>query len=138
MTPPPPAVPNSFNPARALKYMLLNLLSNAVKFTPAGGTVTLSAAVEPGGAMALRVADTGVGIAKEDLARVAEPFWQADPSHARKYGGTGLGLSISRHLVALHGGTMEVESAVGQGTTVTVRLPKERVVEAVGKRAAPA
>ena len=124
--------------ARALKQVLLNLLSNAVKFTPAGGRVTLSAALEPDGAMALRVADTGVGIAAEDLGRVAEPFWQADPSHARKYGGTGLGLSISKHLIVLHGGAMGVESTVGQGTTVTVRLPKERVAEAVGKRSAPA
>ncbi len=124
--------------ARALKQVLLNLLSNAVKFTPAGGRVTLSAAPEPDGTMALRVADTGVGIAAEDLGRVAEPFWQADPSHARKYGGTGLGLSISKHLIALHGGSMQVESAVGRGTTVTVRLPKERVAEVVGKRSAPA
>jgi signal transduction histidine kinase len=124
--------------ARALKQVLLNLLSNAVKFTPAGGHVTLSARLEPDGSMALCVADKGVGIAAEDLSRVTEPFWQADPSHARKYGGTGLGLSISKHLIALHGGSMQVESAVGRGTTVTVRLPKERVAEAVGKRSAPA
>jgi signal transduction histidine kinase len=119
--------------ARALKQILINLLSNAVKFTPEGGRVTLSAEFEPDGGVALRVADTGVGIAAEHIARVAEPFWQADPSHARKYGGTGLGLSITKHLVALHGGTMTVESAVGKGTTVIVRLPKERVVGAVGK-----
>ena len=124
--------------ARALKQVLLNLLSNAVKFTPAAGMVTLSAAVDAGGAMVIRVTDTGVGIAKEDLARVAEPFWQADPSHARKYGGTGLGLSISKRLIVLHDGAMEVDSAVGEGTIVTVRLPKERVLEAVGKRTAPA
>ncbi|MCX7354773.1 MAG: ATP-binding protein [Alphaproteobacteria bacterium] len=126
----PPTLPTVHADARAMKQILLNLLSNAVKFTPAGGTVTLSAALEPGGAMALRVTDTGVGIAKEDLARVAEPFWQADPSHARKYGGTGLGLAISKNLVVLHGGTMQVESTLGRGTTVTVRLPKERVAVA--------
>ncbi len=124
--------------ARALKQVLLNLLSNAVKFTPAAGTVTLSAAVQPDGAMMLRVSDTGVGIAEEDLTRVAEPFWQADPSHARKYGGTGLGLSITKHLILLHGGTMEVESEVGEGTIVTVTLPKDRVADTVGKRLAPA
>ncbi|MHB1219263.1 MAG: sensor histidine kinase [Alphaproteobacteria bacterium] len=127
-------VPSTLPPvradARALKQVLLNLLSNAVKFTPAGGRVTLSAALEPDGSMALRVADTGTGIAAENLVHVAEPFWQADPSHARKYGGTGLGLSISKRLTVLHGGSMEVESTVGRGTTVTVRLPKARVVAA--------
>jgi len=123
--------------ARALKQVLLNLLSNAVKFTPAGGTVTLSASLRPDGAMMLRVADTGVGIAKEDLNRVAEPFWQADPSHARKYGGTGLGLSITKNLILLHGGAMEIESEVGEGTTVTVLLPKERVAEAAAQALLP-
>ena len=125
-------VPSTLPPvradARALKQILLNLLSNAVKFTPAGGYVTLSAALEPDGSMALCVSDTGAGIAAEHLDRVAEPFWQVDPSHARKYGGTGLGLSICKQLIELHGGTMRVESAVGQGTAVTVRLPKERVL----------
>jgi cell cycle sensor histidine kinase DivJ len=126
-------VPSTLPPvradARALKQVLLNLLSNAVKFTSAGGRVTLSAALEPDGSMALRVTDTGVGIAAEHLARVAEPFWQADPSHARKYGGTGLGLSISKRLVMLHDGSMEIESTVGRGTTVTVRLPNARVLK---------
>ena len=58
----------------------------------------------------------------------SEPFWQADGSHARKYGGTGLGLSISRRLMELHGGTLEIASVLGQGTTVTIRLPASRVV----------
>ena len=134
----PNALPSVRADARALKQVLLNLLSNAVKFTPAAGTVTLSAALQPDGAVMLRVSDTGVGIAKEDLTRVAESFWQADPSHARKYGGTGLGLSITKNLIMLHGGTMELESEVGEGTTVTVLLPKERAAGAVGKLAAPA
>ncbi|MGE0094516.1 MAG: ATP-binding protein [Alphaproteobacteria bacterium] len=133
----PAALPPVRADARALKQVLLNLLSNAVKFTPAGGYVTLSAALEPDGSMALRVADTGVGIAAEDLGRVAEPFWQGDPSHARKYGGTGLGLSISKHLILLHDGAMQVESAVGRGTTVTVRLPKDRVIEAAARGLLP-
>lgn len=124
----PSSLPRVRADGRAMKQVLLNLLSNAVKFTPAGGRVTVSACLEPDGSMALRVTDTGVGIAAEHLARAGEPFWQAEPGHARKYGGTGLGLSISKRLVELHGGTLEVASILGTGTTVTVRLAKARVI----------
>jgi cell cycle sensor histidine kinase DivJ len=107
---------------RALKQILLNLLSNAIKFTDRGGSVTVSA--NPDGTMVLlTVEDTGVGISAEDLGRVGDPFFQARGSYARPYDGTGLGLSIVKGLVALHGGTIEIHSRVGEGTRVAVRLP---------------
>ncbi|MHB1219559.1 MAG: PAS-domain containing protein [Alphaproteobacteria bacterium] len=116
---------------RAVTQVVLNLLSNGIKFTPAGGRVTVSAAAEPDGQAILRVRDTGIGIAPEDIERVMQPFAQVDPSHARKYEGTGLGLSISKRLMELHGGTIELVSSPGQGVTATIRFPRERVVQRV-------
>jgi signal transduction histidine kinase/cbb3-type cytochrome oxidase subunit 3 len=108
--------------ARALKQVLLNLLTNAIKFTPAGGRVNLSAGRERNG-IVFTVADTGVGISAEDLPRIGRRFEQVDNSLTRKGEGTGLGLALSRALVELHRGTLEIESAVGEGTTVSVWLP---------------
>jgi cell cycle sensor histidine kinase DivJ len=107
---------------RAFKQIVLNLVSNAIKFTERGGTVTVSAGVE-GARLVLRVADTGVGIAAEDLKRVGDPFFQAGKTYQRRHEGTGLGLSIVKSLVGLHGGEMTVQSKVDEGTTVTVTLP---------------
>lgn len=125
------AVPDGFPPLRGdpmrLGQVLINLVSNAIKFTPAGGTVTVSAAVEAD-AVAVRVADTGTGMTAEEAVRVMEPFVQADNPLNRGRGGTGLGLSICRELAALHGGSLSIDSAPGVGTTVTVRLPLDRVL----------
>ncbi|UZX13688.1 HAMP domain-containing histidine kinase [Methylocystis sp. MJC1] len=107
---------------RACKQILINLLSNAVKFTPAGGTVSVRVVPE-GNLLAVTVADTGIGIAPPDLARLGDPFFQASASHDRAYEGTGLGLSVVRGLVGLHGGGITVESALKKGTSVTIRLP---------------
>jgi cell cycle sensor histidine kinase DivJ len=107
---------------RAFKQIALNLVANAIKFTERGGSVTVSAAVE-GSRMMLSVTDTGVGIAAEDLARIGDPFFQAGKTYQRKHEGTGLGLSIVKGLVGLHNGEMNVQSTVGEGTTVTVTLP---------------
>jgi two-component system, cell cycle sensor histidine kinase DivJ len=107
---------------RAFKQIVLNLVVNAIKFTERGGSVTVSAAVE-GARLMLSVADTGVGIAAEDLARIGDPFFQAGKTYQRKHEGTGLGLSIVKSLVGLHNGEMNVESTVGEGTTVTIALP---------------
>jgi cell cycle sensor histidine kinase DivJ len=107
---------------RAFKQIALNLVSNAIKFTERGGSVTVSASVE-GSRLMLRVADTGVGIAADDLKRIGDPFFQAGKTYQRRHEGTGLGLSIVKSLVGLHGGEMNVQSRVDEGTTVTVALP---------------
>jgi cell cycle sensor histidine kinase DivJ len=106
---------------RALKQIALNLISNALKFTPRGGivTVTLQGA---GDILELVVADTGVGIAHDDLERLGQPYEQAGDAEQRA-AGSGLGLSLVRAFARLHNGEMSVESSVGEGTTVTVRLP---------------
>jgi len=107
---------------RAFKQIVLNLVSNAVKFTERGGTVTVSAIIE-GARLVVRIADTGVGIAADDLKRIGDPFFQAGKTYQRRHEGTGLGLSIVKSLVAMHGGDMTVQSKVDEGTTVTVALP---------------
>ena len=111
---------------RALKQVLLNLLSNALKFTPTGGEVTAFAFVEEDGAVAFGVRDTGVGISEGDQSRVFEKFGQGRHDIVTLEKGTGLGLAIVKGLVAAHGGEVTLVSRVGEGTSVTVRLPKER------------
>ncbi|MBT9587438.1 sensor histidine kinase [bacterium] len=106
-----------------VKQVLLNLLSNAAKFTEKG-QIELGAEVS-GDTVRLWVKDTGIGMTEEQSKRVFEEFAQADDSTTRKYGGTGLGLTIVRRFVELMGGTMEVASQVGVGTTFTVHLPRE-------------
>jgi two-component system, cell cycle sensor histidine kinase DivJ len=107
---------------RAFKQVVLNLVSNAIKFTEAGGVVTVSAAVEAS-RLVLRVTDTGVGIAADDLKRLGDPFFQAGKTYQRRHEGTGLGLSIVKSLVALHAGELTVQSKIDEGTMVIVALP---------------
>jgi signal transduction histidine kinase len=109
------------------KQILLNLLSNAIKFTGPGGRVEIGAMVVDGGGLAVSIADTGAGIAPENLRKVFEPFEQIEDHLTRQNEGTGLGLSIARALTELHGGRLLLRSTVGQGTTVELRLPRERV-----------
>ena len=106
---------------RALKQIALNLISNALKFTPRGGSVTVTAQAE-GSVLELVVADTGTGISAEDLRRLGRPFEQAGDAEQRA-AGTGLGLSLVRAFAELHGGDMALESVLGEGSTITVRLP---------------
>ena len=124
----PEDLPQITGDPRAFKQIVLNLVSNAIKFTERGGSVTISARVE-GQRMALRVMDNGVGIAPDDLKRIGDPFFQAGTTYQRRHEGTGLGLSIVKSLVALHGGEMDVQSRVAEGTTVTVMLPLVAVTE---------
>ena len=107
---------------RAYKQVLLNLLSNAIKFTPRGGRVTVKLRPD-GNHIVISVADTGIGIAPNDLANLGSPFFQAGASYDRPYEGTGLGLSVVRGLVGLHGGTIAIESELNHGTCISVRLP---------------
>jgi two-component system, cell cycle sensor histidine kinase DivJ len=118
----PDHLPSIIGDPRAFRQIVLNLVSNAVKFTERGGRVTVSAGVE-GSRLALRIADTGVGIEAEDLKRIGDPFFQAGKTYQRRHEGTGLGLSIVKSLVGLHGGEMTVQSRFGEGTTVVVALP---------------
>ena len=107
---------------RALKQIVLNLLSNAVKFTPAGGRVTVRGRAADD-CIVLAIADTGIGIAKDALARLGRPFEQAESQLTKSHQGSGLGLAISKSLVELHGGSMRIRSTLGKGTLVVVRLP---------------
>lgn len=112
---------------RRLKQILLNLLTNAIKFTPEKGKVTVHASTDKAGAVVLRVADTGIGIAAEDIPRVLQPFGQVTDAYINTPDeGSGLGLSLVKALTELHGGTLDLDSAPGQGTRVTVTLPPER------------
>ncbi|WP_092189049.1 PAS domain-containing sensor histidine kinase [Bradyrhizobium sp. cf659] len=107
---------------RAFKQIVLNLVANAIKFTERGGQVSVSAAVS-GSQLMLRISDTGVGIAPDDLKRLGAPFFQAGKTYQRRHEGTGLGLSIVKSLVALHLGDLTIQSRLGEGTAVTVKLP---------------
>jgi signal transduction histidine kinase len=118
----PPDLPKIRVDPRAVRQMLTNLLTNAVKFTPKGGRVSLSARLD-GDQVELTVADTGIGIAAKDIAKVLEPFGQADNPHSRRQQGTGLGLPIVKALVEQSGGGFRLESRLDAGTTVTLRLP---------------
>jgi len=118
----PQDLPDLNGDPRAFRQIALNLVSNAIKFTERGGQVTVSAGVE-GAHLALRVTDTGVGIAADDLKHIGAPFFQAGTTYQRRHEGTGLGLSIVKSLVALHAGQMTVQSRLDEGTTVTVVLP---------------
>jgi len=115
-------LPSLIADRRALKQSLINLLSNAIKFTPAEGRVTV-AAHNDGDALLLQVRDTGVGIPEKDLARIGRPFEQVEGDLQRMHKGTGLGLSLVKALAELHGGEMQIDSALGDGTTVSLRLP---------------
>jgi two-component system, cell cycle sensor histidine kinase PleC len=108
---------------RALKQIMLNLLSNAVKFTPAGGRVTVRGRAADG-CIVLAIADTGIGITKEALARLGRPFEQVESQLTKSHHGSGLGLAIAKSLVELHGGRMRIRSTPGKGSLVVVRMPK--------------
>ena len=121
-----PALPEvDLDPTRVAQ-VVGNLLENAITHTPQGGRVMVSAHVAAD-AVEVAVADTGPGIAPEDLPRLFDRFYRVDPSRSRNTGGSGLGLTIARRLVEAHGGSIEAESAVGQGSRFTFRLPTGRV-----------
>lgn len=107
--------------ARKLRQILLNVVGNAIKFTSEGG-VKVESVVEEG-AFVITVMDTGIGIERENLDRIFEPFWQVEQGTTRSVGGTGLGLTVTRRFIDLLGGSMEIDSEAGRGTTIRIRLP---------------
>jgi two-component system phosphate regulon sensor histidine kinase PhoR len=106
-----------------LDQVLINLLDNGLKFSPAGGSITVSAA-PLGDQVRVDVTDTGVGIPPQDLHRIFERFYRVDTARSRELGGTGLGLSIVKHIVQAHGGTVSVDSVPGKGSTFSFTLKK--------------
>jgi len=127
----PEGVPPLRADPRRLSQALGNLLANALKFTPSTGQVRFAARLQNDGGMHLVVEDSGIGMAEETIAAALEPFRQLDGTLSRRFEGAGLGLSIAKALAELHGGTLHIQSAVGEGTTVTIALP----ASCVGKSA---
>ncbi len=116
---------------RKFKQAVVNLLSNAIKFTERGGTVTIKARHDRESGYVVQIIDTGIGIAAKDIPKAFARFQQIDSTLSRKYEGTGLGLPLSKLLIEIHGGSLDLQSELGRGTTVTLRLPAERVVRGV-------
>ncbi len=119
-----------YGDANRLRQVINNLLDNAIKFSSEGGSIVVKLFTDPFSKhVVLQVSDTGAGIPQEDLPHVFERFYQADKSRQRRErrGGTGLGLSICQSIIAAHGGTIEIDSELGRGTTVTVKLPSARI-----------
>jgi PAS domain S-box-containing protein len=114
---------------RTFKQIILNLLSNAIKFTPPNGQATINATIDEAGRMVITVSDTGIGMAAEDIPKAMDAFGQVANFLTRDHQGTGLGLPLVNSLVEAHGGTLELESELGSGTTATVTFPAERVRE---------
>ncbi len=110
------------------KQVVLNLLTNAVKFTERGGRIVVTSTLENDGGLAIRVADTGIGMTAEQIETALTPFGQVEDPFNRTHRGVGLGLPLSKRLMEVHGGRLEVESKPGEGTIVSVHFPPERVI----------
>jgi len=116
---------------RKVKQILVNLLTNAIKFTEPGGTVTLKAWCRLDSGFVFQITDTGIGIEPKDIPKALSRFGQVDSALSRKQMGTGLGLPLSKALTELHGGSLDLQSQPGIGTTVTVRFPAARIADAL-------
>jgi PAS domain S-box-containing protein len=123
-----PGLPRVLADERSIRQILLNLVSNAFKFSGDGGKIVIGVQRDIGGGVQLFVADTGIGIAPEDLTKLMQPFAQLDNAYNRKHPGTGLGLTLVRSLVQLHGGSVAIASERACGTTVTVALHADSVI----------
>jgi two-component system phosphate regulon sensor histidine kinase PhoR len=118
-----PGLPMVLADRDRLVQILVNVLDNAVKFTPERGSVSITASPEVQGGVVIKITDTGIGISKSELPRLGERFYRIDKTRSREMGGTGLGLSIVKHLMKAHEGSMEIESTLGKGTTVSLHFP---------------
>lgn len=121
-----PGLPKLYGDETMLTQVVTNLVGNALKYSPDGGEVRVSAAVENGD-MLFIVKDQGIGIPKDEIEKVLQPFGRTEQARQRNIDGTGLGLPLTKGLVEAHGGTLKIESDTGKGTTVTVRLPDDRL-----------
>jgi PAS domain S-box-containing protein len=125
-------LPRDLPPVRAderkVRQVFFNLIGNSVKFTPAGGQIRVCGALDSATGLCVTVADTGIGIAAEDIERVVQPFVQVDSSFARQHHGTGLGLPAVKAIMELHGGRIDLHSTLGEGTEATVVFPADRVM----------
>ncbi len=132
----PSGLPEIVADRRAIMQILINLITNAIKFSDRGGIVAVSAGVD-GQHVLLEVADTGIGIAPDDVTRIGNPFFQVQGRCGRKHDGAGLGLSIVKGLADLHGGELKAESGPGEGTRMVVRLPLDCECPATSRRPIP-
>jgi len=128
VTTPVPNLPAVRGDRLRLQQALINLVTNAVKFTPKYGTVAVAARMTDDG-LALIITDNGIGMRPEDIPRALEAFHQIEPQINRRHDGVGLGLALTKSLVELHGGRLELVSALGSGTTATIHIPLVRIVE---------
>ena len=125
-----PDLPALWGDKRVLVQILNNLLSNAIKFTPKGGQIKVSAWSDPQGRLLLSVADNGIGMTEEGVAKALRPFEHAHSARAREHKGTGLGLHLCDNFMRLFDGSLEIDSRAGEGTTVTIAFPPERAAGA--------
>ena len=112
-----------------LKQIFINLLTNSVKYTPRGGAISMALGIDDRGGLQISITDTGIGMTEEDIPRALEPFSQIADIMSAPSEGVGLGLYLTRSLVEMHGGELQIDSTLGHGTTVTVHLPRSRVLD---------
>jgi len=112
-----------------LKQIFINLLTNSVKYTPRGGNISMTIGIDDSGGLQITIADTGIGMSEEDIPLALEPFSQIADIMSAPSEGVGLGLYLTRSLVEMHGGKLQIDSSLGHGTTVTVHLPRSRVLD---------
>jgi len=132
----PPEDVNLLAVERMIRQILINLVGNAIKFTPAGGCITIAGAMTAGGGYALTVQDSGIGMTEEDMHKALTPFGQVENKMTATHNGTGLGLPLAKAMLELHGGTLEITSAPGRGTCLTLNFPADRI--SLGAKAAAA
>lgn len=127
----PSEIPGLCGDGKTVIQILNNLISNAIKFTPNSGFINVTARVDDHNAIVVSITDTGIGMSREGIIKVLQPFEQADAHRPRKYQGTGLGLHLCVNFMKLFGGTLDVQSEVNKGTTITLRFPPERTITAL-------